>query len=378
MTPAIPDAHADAWEAVRQRGSQLAEWTDRAVTLAAEAAAAPPPGWLARRRGRRAAARAEQAAAARAVSAVQSGSRLRYIPPVAALGTAALLQVAAMTDLVGSRVAVVITKAGRGDLAAWGYGAGALLGIAVASCVEGGAAYLMDLYDKHLMARDSTWLLRVGMAAYVVASAGLLHWWLAYRHLPALVSWVLAGMSGLALFLWSRGSRWANRVEMRRAGHLDPAMPKLPAVAKLLHPWRSLVTLWLTSWEPVETPEAARQRYAEWREARRTITKAEHAPAEAPETDPGAPESTAAAAESGAPGDGENPAQRVRKDARTAQEIEDAVRAIATARPDLSRRKIAALANTPATNVRRILGASTAQPEEPAGAPTDEQAEGAA
>jgi hypothetical protein len=218
----------------------------------------------------------------------------------------------------------------------------------------------MDLYDKHLMARDSTWLLRLGMVVYVGASTGLLHWYLDYRHMPTLVSWVLAGMSGLSLFLWSRGSRWANRVQMRDAGQLDPALPKLPMTAKMLHPWRWLVTLYLTSWEPVATTDEARQRYAEWRTARRTASQdalKALEPSLAPAIEPqSAPDEPADDADSGAPGDDETAAQRARRNKRTAQEIEDAVRTLAAARPDLSRRRIAAIVNTPPTNVRRILG----------------------
>jgi hypothetical protein len=335
------ESKASAWGALRDRSRDLAHWTDRAVQLANEAAAEPPK------------------------PSPPAGGRLRYIPPVAALGVAAVLQVVAMTDLAGGPVAQAFAANPQTARFAWtGYLAGLLLGIAVASCVEGGAAYLMDLYDKHLMARDSTWLLRLGMVVYVGASTGLLHWYLDYRHMPTLVSWVLAGMSGLSLFLWSRGSRWANRVQMRDAGQLDPALPKLPMTAKVLHPWRWLVTLYLTSWEPVATTDEARQRYAEWRTERRTRTaKPVEAPAPVatPPIEPqSAPDTTLDNAESSAPGDDENTAQRVREDKRTAQQVEDAIRAIAASRPDLSRRQIAALAGCSPTKVRATLGPATA------------------
>lgn len=340
--------NADAWDALRNRSRNLSQWTDRAVQLANEAAADPP----------------------KPVKGV--GGRLRYIPPAAALGVAAVLQVVAMTDLAGGPLATALAANPQtAPYAPAGHLAGLLLGIAVASCVEGGAAYLMDLYDKHLMARDSTWLLRLGMVVYVGASTGLLHWYLNYRHMPVLVSWVLAGMSGLSLFLWSRGSRWANRVQMRDAGQLDPALPKLPMAAKVLHPWRWLVTLYLTSWEPVATTDEARQRYADWRSERRTrTTKPVEAPKPlpAPATEPvSALEESRDDSEAGAPGDDETAAQRVRRDDRTAQEIEDAIRAIAAGRPNLSRRRIAALASCSPTKVRAVLGPATtsdgAQPE---------------
>jgi hypothetical protein len=346
--------NAAAWEALRIRSRGLAQWTDRAVQLANEAANDPPK------------------------PKTKSGGRLRYIPPVAALGVAAVLQVVAMTDLAGGPLAQALAANPQTARFAWtGYLAGLLLGIAVASCVEGGAAYLMDLYDKHLMARDSTWLLRLGMVVYVGASTGLLHWYLDYRHMPTLVSWVLAGMSGLSLFLWSRGSRWANRVQMRDAGQLDPALPKLPMTAKVLHPWRWLVTLWLTSWEPVATTDEARQRYAEWRSERRTrAAKPIEAPAPVaalPVEPQSAPDTALDNAESSAPGDDETAAQRVRRDERTAQQIEEAIRAIAAGRPELSRRQISVIANCSATKVRAVLGPATApesaQPDGAASAP---------
>jgi hypothetical protein len=347
------DSHPDAWEVLRGRSRELADRTTRrALEIAAKPDAPAPVPAVPRRE-----------------------SRLRYVPPVAALGVAAVLQVVAMTDLVGGPVARTLAANPPTAQYAWvGYFAGFLLGCAVASCVEGGAAYLMDLYDKHLLARDSTWALRLGMVVYVGASAGLLHWYLEYRHMPTLVSWVLAGMSGLSLFLWSRGSRWANRREMRAAGQLDPALPKLPMAAKALHPWRSLGVLWVTSWEPVETTEEARRRYAEWRTARRTqtVTAVEaqgltQTPTSEPET---APDTTPGTADSGAPGDDETAAQRPRQDTRTAQEIEAVVRALALADPAMSRRRIARLASTSATNTRRILG-----PDQPPGKARAEERE---
>jgi hypothetical protein len=350
------DSHPDAWEVLRGRSRELADRTTRRALEIAAKPDAPAPAPAAPRE-----------------------SRLRYVPPVAALGVAAVLQVVAMTDLAGGPLAAALAANPQtARYAALGYLAGFLLGVAVASCVEGGAALLMDLYDRHLMERDSTWVLRLGMVTYVAASTALLHWYLAYRHMPTLVSWVLAGMSGLSLFLWSRGSRWANRVQMRRAKQLDPALPKLPMAAKIWHPWRWLMTLRLISWEPVETTEQARQRYAEWRTARRTQASTADDPDQHLAGDGGgaesAPDDDQEQAEVGAPGGSETAAQRPRQDTRTAQEIESVVRALAAANPGLSRRRIARLAHTSATNARRILGPErtqdAAQPEDPASVPT--------
>ncbi len=188
---------------------------------------------------------------------------LRFIPPVAALGTAFVLQIVVITDTVGA--ALYALYAGQ-----WPYWAAALLGLSVASCAEGGAAYLMDLYDRHLLARDSVWMLRLAMAAYVAASAAAIHWWTDHRGLPSVISWLLAGMSASALFLWARGSRWRNRQAMIAAGQLDPALPRLPMSAKVWHPARWAVTLWLISWEPVATTGQARRRYRQWKHDRMT------------------------------------------------------------------------------------------------------------
>lgn len=190
------------------------------------------------------------------------GTALRLVPPVAALGTAFVLQVVLITDTVGT--ALANRTPGAGWDWSW-YLLAAVLGLAVASCVEGGAAYLMDLYDKHLLARDNVWALRLGMFVYVAGSGAAVHWWTTHRDLPELIGWLLAGMSASALFLWSRGSRWQNRTAMRAAGQLDPAMPRLAAAAKFWHPVRWLITTYLISWEPAATTDEARQRYEQWR-----------------------------------------------------------------------------------------------------------------
>lgn len=194
-----------------------------------------------------------------------SADTLRFVPPVAALGTAFVLQVAAMTDTVGGALV--------GQYGVWAYIGGGLLGLSVASCAEGGAAYLMDLYDKHLLAGDSVWMLRLTMLAYVGASAGVIHWWTGHRHLPEIISWVLAGMSASALYLWSRGSRWRRRDAMRNNGLIDDAMPRFSMAAKMFHPVRWINTVRLISWDPVRTPAEARVRYDEWKRSRPTRTR---------------------------------------------------------------------------------------------------------
>lgn len=184
--------------------------------------------------------------------------RLRYIPPAAALGTAFVLQLVAVADTIGQPLGEKLGIAG--------HILGILFGLSVACSLEGGAAYLMDLYDKHLLARDSTWLLRLAMVVYVAGSGAGLHWWLAANGLPTLISWLLAGTTASALFLFARGSRWKNRQQMITAGQLDPALPRMPMASKILHPIRWVVTLFLISWEPVSTTSQARARYRTWKD----------------------------------------------------------------------------------------------------------------
>jgi hypothetical protein len=187
---------------------------------------------------------------------------LRFTPPGAALAVAFVLQVVLITDLVGTQLAD--RQADTGPPWIW-YTLAGTLGVAVATSIEMAAAYLMWLYDQHLRKRDSVWQLRLGMVGYVAVSAMAIHWWLGYRGLPELIAWVLAGMSGSSLWLWSRGSRWSQRQEMLSAGQIDPALPRLPTAAKLLHPIRSVITTFLISWEPVSTVDEARARYESWR-----------------------------------------------------------------------------------------------------------------
>jgi hypothetical protein len=197
---------------------------------------------------------------------------LRWVPPVAALGTAFVLQVVLVTDMLGAAIAERMSDLYPDLAQSWvWFAVAALLGLAVASSLEGSAAWLMHLYDQHLRTRDSVWLLRLGMLLYVALSAAMIHWWLSARGLPELLAWILAAMSGSALFLWSRGSRWRHRRQMLAAGQIDPALPRLPTPTKLLHPLRSMVTIWLITWgPPVRTVDGARRRYEAWRRLRRT------------------------------------------------------------------------------------------------------------
>lgn len=198
--------------------------------------------------------------AVRMLTEQDHGRRIRLIPPIAALTAAGALQIIAVTDLLGEAISA--------QLGIWGYIVGAIFGIAVAATFEGGAAHLMALYEKHLLAGDSTWLLRLAMVVYVGASAAALHWWASSRGLPVILSWLLAAMSAAALFLWSRESRWKHRSQMRSAGQIDAALPRLSVSAKALHPIRWAITLWLISWDQASSTEDARAHYAAWKQSR--------------------------------------------------------------------------------------------------------------
>lgn len=195
--------------------------------------------------------------------------RLRLIPPVASLGLSAIMQVIIVTDVLGhSLIARYDTNAdNRGAFFAVAF----FFGIGIACALEGAAAYLLDLYRKHLLARDSVFTLRLLLIAYVGGSGALIHWWTGNPkvepgHLPWVLATVLSVLAGSSVLLWIMGSKWENRERMRANGQLDPAMPRLSTPAKLFHPVRWVKTMWLVSWEPAETAEEARARYAATKE----------------------------------------------------------------------------------------------------------------
>lgn len=296
-------ATADGWGRVAGRAKSMAKWATVATRLAADEMAKPKPSRRELRQGRRIAERANELVAAKEVArelamarqrdghvatATQDGpaatapreSWVRNIAPIAALGTAAVMQVVVFTDTFGGRLAAAMATH-PGSWAAghtWiGYLAGLLLGIAVAACAEGGAAHLMSLYERHLLARDATGLLRIGMLAYVGGSAWLIHWWLDQHQYPAEIAYALAAMTGSAIFLRTRASWWRNRVAMRAAGQLDQAMPKMPLAAKIMHPLRWIQTQYAISWDPVATTAEARERYAELVATRRVAKQEQDA-----------------------------------------------------------------------------------------------------
>lgn len=193
---------------------------------------------------------------------------LRFLPPVASLGLSAVMQVIIVTDVLGHAL-----RARYDGLGGWSFVIACLFGVGIAFALEGSAAYLLDLYRKHLLAQDSVFTLRLMIFGYVGGSAALIHWWtenpvIEPGHLPWVLATVLSVLAGSSILLWIMGSRWENREKMRAQGQLDKAMPRLAGSAKLWHPVRWLVTLSLTSWDPADTTAEARSRYAVWSQTR--------------------------------------------------------------------------------------------------------------
>lgn len=199
-------------------------------------------------------------------------SRLRFVPPFASLGLSAIMQVVIVTDLLGS--ALVRRYDTNADDKFAFFALAAAFGIGIACALEGSAAYILDLYKKHLLAQDSTMTLRGLLVVYVSGSAGLIHWWTNQRGLPWEMALVLSGLAASSIVLWIMGSKWENRVQMKANGQLDPAMPRLSTAAKAFHPVRWIRTMALTSWDPVQTTAEARERHAVWL-ADRAVRKAE-------------------------------------------------------------------------------------------------------
>lgn len=197
-------------------------------------------------------------------------SNLRFLPPIASLGLSAIMQVIIVTDLLGNALSDRYESMGQ-----WAFAIAGLFGLGIACALEGSAAYILDLYKKHLLARDSTIALRVLLIVYVSGSAALIHWWTDRRELPWELALVLSLLAGSSIVLWTMGSKWENRARMRENGQIDEALPRMSTSAKFWHPVRWIQTLWLTSWTPVQTTAEARERYAVWHADRQT-KKADH------------------------------------------------------------------------------------------------------
>jgi hypothetical protein len=126
-----------------------------------------------------------------------------------------------------------------------------LVALAATCALEGGVWKLSRLYEKTLVAGDSTIALRAGIGVYLALISGLIYWHAgattsgnrltAESTLPAVG---VAVMSALGVYIWSRTARWARRRELHAMGRVDTQAPKFAAMAWVLC--------------PVETPQALR------------------------------------------------------------------------------------------------------------------------
>lgn len=125
--------------------------------------------------------------------------------------------------------------------------------------LEGGLWKLSRLYEKTLVAGDSTIALRAGIGLYLAFISGLIYWHA--DHMAKLEGredigwdWIpaagVAAMCALGVFIWSRTARWMRRRELHAAGRVDKQAPKFASLAWVL--------------TPIETPKALRHA-VKWR-----------------------------------------------------------------------------------------------------------------
>jgi hypothetical protein len=123
-----------------------------------------------------------------------------------------------------------------------------------ATCaLEGGLWKLSRLYEKTLVAGDSTMALRAGIGFYIGIIGGLIYWHADHQAkmegrtelgTDALPAFGVAVMCALGVYIWSRTARWMRRRELYAAGRVDAQAPKFAALAWFL--------------TPLETPKALR------------------------------------------------------------------------------------------------------------------------
>ncbi len=145
------------------------------------------------------------------------------VPPLAALGLAGYYQ----TEIAH-------------DVLHFGYP----WAVVPAAAIEGGAAYCAVLYDRHLVAGDSTIPLRLGMLGYAAGSSALLAWHAHSTGKPWQISVALGLLTLSAMFLWGRRGKWRKRALLRDKGLLDAQVVRFS------------VPRWIAA--PLETPAALR------------------------------------------------------------------------------------------------------------------------
>jgi hypothetical protein len=242
--------------------------------------------------------------------------------------------------------------------AGWAYEhltSGGELGLAVAllfaAAVESIGVYLAWEAHAALMADQAAGLLRAG--SYGVGGlVGALNYWhfASAGYAPTAQAVTFGLLSAISPWLWAIRSRSMNRGRLAELDLVDVRGLKLSTSRKLWHPVRSLRLVRWAAWAGITNPATA---VAGWEAS--VGRKANR-----PTPVPAAPAEPDRHADAGAPADEAAPGQEPRQDIRQAHEIESVVCAIKAAYPSWSQRKIAAVAMTSPTNVRRILGRAQA------------------
>ncbi|MFI1194108.1 hypothetical protein ACH4T9_12735 [Micromonospora sp. NPDC020750] len=128
-----------------------------------------------------------------------------------------------------------------------------VIALLAACALEGGLWKLSRLYEKTLVAGDSTIALRAGIGVYIALIAGLIYWNADHAAKAqgrtelgddAFPAFGVAVMCAFGVYIWSRTARWQRRRELHAAGRVDTQAPKFAALAWIL--------------TPVETPKALR------------------------------------------------------------------------------------------------------------------------
>lgn len=149
----------------------------------------------------------------------------------------------------------------NGALAGFTHYTAAVVGLVafLTSCaLEGGLWKLVRLYERHLVAGDSTIGIRAGIGVYISVISGVIFWHAYYQATQAnrelgmgwLPAAAVAIMCALGVYISSRDARWKRRRELRATGRIDRQAPKFSALAWILC--------------PIETPKALRHA-VKWR-----------------------------------------------------------------------------------------------------------------
>lgn len=134
-----------------------------------------------------------------------------------------------------------------------------------AAAIEGGAAYCAVLYDRHLIAGDSTTALRLGMLGYAAGSSALLAWHAKATGKPWQISVALGLLTLSALFLWGRRGKWRKRATLREHGLLDAQMVRFAIYRYVFSPLETPAALRYAVKHSITNPETA---LAEYRKSR--------------------------------------------------------------------------------------------------------------